>query len=289
MKQIILFLSLLIIFTSCKQDKSAEVIQFPKLKYTLIKDVQSLAHCESAVFDKNTNRIYASLIGFGAQNDGSIAILDTDGTIINSKFIDSLNDPKGIAITKNRLYVSDVNKLVEANLATGEILKVYTYDKAYFLNDVEIDANNNVYVSDTNGSAIFKLNSSDGHFDIWLSDKALDSPNGLFLKDKIMYTASWGGQNGGRVSKIDMITKKIDTLTGIIGNLDGITPYDDNFFLISDWNSGNIHLMDYYGNTKKILYADKSVGDIGFVKDKRLLLLPMNIQNSLLFYKLEEE
>ncbi|ARV08425.1 hypothetical protein BTO05_01730 [Winogradskyella sp. PC-19] len=103
-----------------------------------------------------------------------------------------------------------------------------------------------------------------------------------------MYVASWGSApEGGRISKIDMITKKIDSISTIIGNLDGIRPYDDDRMIISDWRSGNIHLIDSKGNTEKILTVGQSVGDIAYIKEKELLLLPMNKQSRLLFYKLK--
>ena len=41
------------------------------------------------------------------------------------------------------------------------------------------------------------------------------------------------------------------------------------------------------GNTEKILTVGQSVGDIAYIKDKQLLLLPMNRQSRLLFYRLK--
>ena len=85
-----------------------------------------------------------------------------------------------------------------------------------------------------------------------------------------------------------MLTKSIDSISTIIGNLDGIRVYDKNRMIISDWKSGNIHLIDYKGNTEQILKVGQSVGDIAYIKEKKLLLLPMNKQSRLLFYKIEE-
>ncbi len=297
MKHIIytLFAALFII-TGCKNNKSTEVTltedssvtELPKTPTaTFITETLGLTHCESAIYDANNNVIYASLIGNNDYGDGSIATIDTDGKIINIKFIDSLNDPKGIAITKDRLYVSDVTELVEADLSTGKIIKKHTHAGIKFLNDVAIDNAGNVFVSDTRTSEIYKLN-KEGDFSLWLADVALDNPNGLLLQENIMYVASWGSQQeGGRVSKIDMATKSIDSISTIIGNLDGIRPYDKNRMIISDWNSGNIHLIDYNGNTEIVLQVEQSVGDIAYIKEKDLLLLPMNKQSRLLFYKLK--
>jgi len=285
----------LIIVAGCKNNKTTEVplIEGSSLTApskiptaTFIAETLNLTHCESAVYDSNRDVIYASLIGNSENGDGSIVIINTDGNLIDLNFIDSLNDPKGIAITKDRLYVSDVTELVEADLGTGKIIKKYTLDGIQFLNDVAIDNAGNVFVSDTYTSEIYKLD-EEGDFRLWLADVALDNPNGLLIKDNIMYVASWGSQPiGGRVSRIDMVTKSIDYITTIIGNLDGIRPYDKNRMIVSDWNSGNIHLINYNGNIEQVLQVGQSVGDIAYLKEKDLLLLPMNKQSRLLFYKL---
>lgn len=297
MKHIIYILfGTLFMITGCKDNNSTEVTltgdrsstEVSKISTaTFITETLGLTHCESAVYNAENNTIYVSLIGDREPGDGSIATVDTDGKLINAKFIDALNDPKGIAITKDRLYVADVTELVEADLASGKIIKKHRHDGIQFLNDVTIDKSGNVYVSDTRTSEIYKLD-TEGNFALWLADAALDNPNGLLIKDNIMYVASWGSQpEGGRVSKIGMVTKSIDSFSTVIGNLDGIRPYDKNRLIISDWNSGKIHLIDGKGNTEQILQVGQSVGDIAYIKEKDLLLLPMNKQSRLLFYKLK--
>lgn len=254
---------------------------------TFITETLGLTHCESAVYDAKNNVIYASLIGGSEDGDGSIATINLDGKLIDAKFISNLNDPKGIAITEERLFVSDVDVLVEVDLKTGHIIKRHSLEGIQFLNDVAIDAQGHIFVSDTRASKIYQLD-TDGYFSLWLADEALDSPNGLLVQNNSMYVASWGSQpNGGRVLIIDMTTKSIDPVTTIIGNLDGISPYDKERLIISDWKSGKIHLVDDKGHTQQVLQVGQSVGDIAYVPDKKLLLLPMNKQSRLLFYRLD--
>lgn len=289
-------LAVILITTSCKKNKETEdssiaaiseteIAQKPTA--TFITETLGLTHCESAVYDAKNDVIYASLIGDREAGDGSVATVSLDGKLINAKFVKGLNDPKGIAITKDKLYVSDNTELVEADLETGKIINKHTLASIQFLNDIAIDASGNVFVSDTRTSEIYKLDTK-GNFSLWLANPALDNPNGLLIQDNTMYVAAWGSQpEGGRVSKINMKTKAIDTISGIIGNLDGIRPYDKDRMIISDWNSGNILLIDYNGNTEQILQVGQSVGDIAYIKEKNLLLLPMNKQSRLLFYKLK--
>lgn len=289
----ILFVMLFII-TSCKNNKTSSnqismlnaAVKTPTV--TFISETLDLTHCESAVYDSEKEVIYASLIGDRKKGDGSIAKVGLNGELIDKNFIANLNDPKGIAITKDKLFVSDVTELVEADLETGEVIKRYTLEGIKFLNDVALDKEGNVFVSDTSTSKIYKLD-TEGNFSLWFAAASLDRPNGLLIQDNTMFVASWGSSpEGGRVSKVDMLTKSIDSISTIIGNLDGIRVYDKNRMIISDWKSGNIHLIDYKGNTEQILKVGQSVGDIAYIKEKKLLLLPMNKQSRLLFYKIEE-
>lgn len=295
MKYIAVITLAVITLTGCKENKQTDVttVDTPELKVlqvppaTFVTETLELTHCESAVYDPIHDRIYASLIGNREKGDGAVATVDIDGKLINGAFISGLEDPKGIAITDDKIYVSDVTVLVEADIKTGTILKRHSAEGIQFLNDVAIANDGSVYVSDTRTSEIYRL-ATDGNFSLWLADAQLDNPNGLLIQGNTMYVASWGSApEGGRVSTVDMSSKSISPLTEVIGNLDGIRPYDKDHLLISDWNSGKTHLMALDGSTKEVLRVGQSVGDIAYIKDKKLLLLPMNKQSRLLFYRLE--
>ena len=297
MRKTLLACSLLILCFACKKQEetarkavsasaTVEIQKTPTA--TLLHEVLDLQACESAVYDATHNRVYASMIGAREPGDGGVATVSMDGEIINKTFIAGLNDPKGIAITNDRLYVSDVTELVEADRTTGKIIKKHTADGIAFLNDVAIGPDGTVYVSDTRTSEIYALDTT-GTFSLWLADAGLDNPNGLLVQGNTMYVASWGSDPaGGRVSQIDVSTKKISVVTPeIVGNLDGIRPYDQNRLIISDWKSGNIHLMTMDGTLEKLLQVGQSVGDIAYLPEKNILLLPMNKQARLLIYEVK--
>ena len=297
MKKLILSCSFVVICFACKKQENTarkavnasatvEIQKTPTA--TLLHEVLDLPACESAVYDATKDRIYASMIGAREPGDGGVATVSLDGTLLNKEFIAGLNDPKGIAITKDRLYVSDLTELVEADRTTGEIIKKHTAEGTAFLNDVAIGPDGTVYVSDTCTSEIYALDAT-GSFSLWLADTGLDNPNGLLVQGNTMYVASWGSDPaGGRVSQIELSTKKISVVTpDIVGNLDGIRQYDKNRLIISDWRSGNIHLMGRDGSLEKLLQVGQSVGDIAYLPKKNILLLPMNKQARLLIYEVK--
>jgi DNA-binding beta-propeller fold protein YncE len=300
MKKLSLAFILLLSVVACKNEKK-ETPTKPKentktisVAPKLLHEVNGLTHCESAVYDAEKKIIYASLIGNSDEGDGSIATVSLDGKVIDTTFVKGLNDPKGIAITKDKLYVSDVTVLVEADLKTGEVLKKHTTEGTQFLNDVAIAEDGAVYVSDTSNSTIYKL-STDGTFEAWLQSDDLEHPNGLLKVNNDMYVAAWGNRVGpegkqkqsGNFLKVNMTSKEISKVSqDTLGNLDGIQIYDPNHFLISSWRTGKVIKISQTGETKDIVKVGRSVGDILYIPEKKLLALPMNIQSQLLIYEL---
>ncbi|MFK7750567.1 MAG: SMP-30/gluconolactonase/LRE family protein [Kordia sp.] len=274
-----------------KEEKKT-IILTPKLAH----EVNGLTHCESVVYNKNENVLYASLIGDDKNGDGSIAKISLDGKIINKSFVKGLNDPKGIAITNDKLYVTDVTVLVEADLKTGKVIKKHTTEGTMFLNDVAVASDGNIYVSDTRNSSIYMLQ-TDGTFSQWLQSEDLEHPNGLLQVQNDMYVAAWGnllGPNGakkqsGNLLKVNMTSKEIMKVSkDTLGNLDGVQVYDKDNLVISAWRTGKIMKVNGEGLVEDLLTVGQSVGDILYIPEQKLLALPMNFQSQLLIYKFEE-
>ncbi|WP_298420932.1 hypothetical protein [uncultured Kordia sp.] len=301
MKTFIKVLVVTSLFFACKTEKKTpektpekEIVatkEVPKQLY----EINGLTHCESVVYDKKRKVYYASLIGNREKGDGSIAKVSADGKLIDSIFIKGLNDPKGIAITDDKLYVSDVTILVEADLNTGKVVHEHTNENAQFLNDVEIAKDGTVYVSDTAKSSIFAL-ATDGTFSEWLNSEALEHPNGLLNVGNYMYVAAWGNMIGegdnkkqsGNFLKLNMKTKEIIKVSkDTLGNLDGVQVYGKDSFLISAWNTGKIMKINTNGEVEDVLTVGRSVGDILYEPSEKILGLPMNIQSQLLIYQFQ--
>ena len=280
----IIFLSLFVAVLTVNAQTAPETPKF-------LKETGPLAHCESVAYNPGSNLVYVSVMAGSEKGDGSIAILNLEGDIENPRFITGLNDPKGIAIKDNKLYVSDVDVLVEVDLKLGKILKRYEGNGAKSLNDVAIDRNGNVYVSDMGSSSIYKLG-PDKNFVKWLTSPQLETPNGLLAVDNSLYVVGWASpatqesdSPKGGMMKINISTKEITKVTpGDLANLDGLQKYDEKSFLVSGWNTGEIFKISKSGDSEVILKVDRSVGDILYLPKKNRLLLPMNIQNKVLIY-----
>ncbi|MFV8225461.1 hypothetical protein [Christiangramia aquimixticola] len=256
-----------------------------------VAEVNGLAHCESVAFSPSTQLLYVSSMADKENGDGYISTVSLKGEIIDKHFITGLDDPKGIAISGEKLFVSDISVLIEADLSTGKIIKRHQGEGEVFLNDVAVSENREVFVSDMSGSSIYKLN-KDGEFSEWFSSSKLQTPNGLLVDEGQLYVAGWASDESKNTEKtaggflqLEPSKKDLKALTRDLGNLDGIQKYDNNSFLVSAWDSGIIYKIHKDGNCEEILQSEKSVGDLLYIRDKNLLILPLNFQNKLMIYK----
>lgn len=175
---------------------------------------------ESVYYDSQSETIYVSNInGNPSLKDGNgfISQLSPQGKILKLKWAEGLNAPKGIAVYKDNLYVSDVDELVCLRLSDGKILKRIPAPGALFLNDVAADPKGNIYLSDSSkkNSAIYRYKA--GRIKVWLKDDKIKSPNGLFYQDGILYV---GNSGDGQLKAIDIKTKKITTLAKVGSGID---------------------------------------------------------------------
>ena len=198
----------------------------------LLWETKGLAQPELVVVDPATGAIYVSnIVGAVMQKDGNgfIAKLNGDGKVVTRQWVKGSYSPTGLALHDRTLYVADVDQLVEINAASGEIVKRYPAKGATFLNDVAIDPDGTVYVSDTPSNTIWRL--KDGSFEPWLADDKLNGPNGLLVQGDTLVVASLGKIPGvgqkQELAGLSLISLKDQSVTKLgdgwpIGNLDGL-------------------------------------------------------------------
>ena len=140
---------------------------------------------ESVVYDSQNEVLYVSNITdhpFKKDGTGYISKIGLDGSIIEKKWIGKLNAPKGLTISKEKLFIADVDELVEVDIASGKITNKYKGYGSVCMNDVTADKYGNVYVGDTYTDTIYRLNQF-GQLPEWFYSPQL-APNGLHIDDE---------------------------------------------------------------------------------------------------------
>ncbi len=179
------------------------------------------------------------------------------------------------------MYVTDINRLIEISIETGKILNDYPIEDAEFLNDIDIDKNGNVYVSDMASDRIFRLKND--NFDLWLQSEQFVKPNGLFVDNDVLLVGTYM-----RILSVNIETKEINTFIDSTGGIDGLESVGNDQYIFSDW-SGHIYLSSPGKDIKLILDTAKDTiqaADIEYCPEKDLILVPTFFHNTVSAYEL---
>ncbi len=252
---------------------------------------------ESVVFDPASNALYVSNIGgkiWQKDRNGFLAKVSSDGKMIERDWLTGLNSPTGLALDGGKLYVADIDQLVEIDIASKSIAKRYPAPGAKWFNDVASDGKGVVYVANSATNTIWRL--KDGKFEAWLTDDALNAPNGLHVEGDTLIVAPFGAMaEAGKEARlapllvVSLNDKSIKQL-GIglaFGNLDGVEPIEPGVYLVTDWASGPLYRVDAQGNVVRLLDLHQGTADLTYLPETKTILIPMMLDNALVAYKLE--
>jgi hypothetical protein len=240
-----------------------------------------LTTVESTLYDPTAKMIYTSNIeGDASKKDGkgSISKINPDGTISKLKWVSGLNAPKGMAMMNGKLYVTDIDQLVEINMTDGKIVKRYPVKGAVFLNDAATDGKN-VYFSDSRTGKVHMLENGK----VSTLTEGMDGINGLAFNDKgEMFIL-----DGKGLRQYGMKDKSSKFVNEVVTGGDGLFIIDDNTYLASRWK-GEVYLIK---DGKETMLLDtqgesSNTADIDYIRDQQLLLVPTFMKNKVVAYKL---
>ncbi len=261
----------------------------------LVWETSGFSNPESVIYDEKRERLYVSNVnGSPVEKDGSgtISLVSLNGEIIEPAWIIGLNAPKGLTIHNDKLYVADIDTLVEIDISSRSITNTYTVPDAKFLNDVSASPDGEIFVSDMILNRIHRL--SNNKFDIWLESPDLESPNGLLAKKEVLVVGSWGVMTDGFATEVPghlkQISYKDKTIESIgsnkpIGNLDGVEIDKNGHYYVTDWMNGKLFHIHNDGTIDELLELNQGSADHEYIASKDLILIPMMKDNKLLAYK----
>lgn len=252
-----------------------------QVKLTKLWEAQDLPTPESVL--PAGKILYVSLIdgdASKADGKGGVAIVGTDGKIINKEWITGLNAPKGMGIYAGKLYVADINEVVVIDIKADKVIQKIPIEGTIFLNDIAVDANGNVFVSDTRLGTVYKI--SNGKADLYL-DK-LPNANGLKVVGDDLYILS-----GPTLVKADKEGKTTVIAKGLASGGDGIEPLSKNSFLVSCW-AGLLYEVKMDGAVTQLMDTRNekiNTADIGFNPKNKILYIPTFLKNSVMAYQVK--
>jgi len=210
-------------------------------------------------------------------DNGFISKLSPDGEIIEQKWIDgesaevSLNAPKGMAIHGEDLFVADIDTLRIFDRQTGSPKEQIEISAASFLNDVAVDGQGNVYVTDSSEDTVFKVLNDRTYTELVRGDP-LTGPNGLAVYDSLIWVTV------GSEKKIVGLTQQGEAAkerTTPVDGLDGLVILEDGTFIVSSWSGEAVYRAAPEGEFEELFANLKAPADIGFDATRNAVLIPL--------------
>ncbi|WP_423127280.1 SMP-30/gluconolactonase/LRE family protein [Gaoshiqia sp. Z1-71] len=237
---------------------------------------------ESVLYDAVSGLIYVANINENpSEKDGNgyISQLNTDGTVKNMEWVTGLSAPKGMAVFEGKLYVADIDELVEIDIRQGKIARRYPAPGAIFLNDVAVTTSGMVFVSDSRTNKIHLLHQ--GQFTVWHEGGPLSGINGLYTEDDKLYIGSQ------KIQVADIKTKAIKDLQDGCQGIDGLEKDRKGNFVFSNW-AGRIFYLEDGKMTKMWDSTEQKINtaDLFFAKELNLLLVPTFFDNQVVAYQI---
>ncbi len=239
---------------------------------------------ESVLFDKANQVLYVSNIDgqnpWEADGKGSIGKVGLDGKVIAAEWVSGLQGPKGMGMFNGKLYVADLGNIVVIDIAGGKIEKSIPIEGATGLNDISIDPNGVIYVTEYLAKKLYKVENEKAE----LIAENLTQPNGVLFHNNELFLL-----DGTGMFKVNADKSMAKIADGMEGGLDGIENIEGNNFIVSCWEGALWHVNT--DGTKHLLMdtrAEKrSTADIGFDPTTKTVYVPTFFRNTVVAYEIK--
>jgi hypothetical protein len=216
---------------------------------------------------------------------GFISRMSPEGKILTLEWVTGLDAPKGMGISGNNLYVANLVNVAVIDIASAKILRKIDIPGASFLNDITVDGQGTVYVSDSGTGKIHQIKGDIAT--LYFESPLFKRINGLLAQPEGIYVADVGNGALYCLKAGKTLTKISDVAAG--GN-DGIASVGENEFIVSCWG-GEVYFVDATGKSHKMLdtKAQKlNSADVDYDAQRKLLYVPTFFGNRVMAYTFQK-
>lgn len=230
--------------------------------------------------------------------DGTISVINVDGSGLIQDFITGLDSPKGLKIINDLLYVCDLTHLKVFNIETQVMIQSFSFqdEGVTLLNDItDLDSDGEtVYVTATRTNRIFKINIFSGEKEeVVVEGVTLKQTNGLALDtaNNLLYMVEFGESDGSgaRIVKINLEDNSGQLLGGGTTGLlyDGVALVDTTLY-VSDWSHRlfSLDLTDPNSTPTQLQPNLNGPADILYDNEFNRIVIPSVTAHEIVFYDL---
>ena len=257
------------------------------LKVLSDKTVTGFGHVESVAYDPKEKVFYTGDFGpdlkpADKDGKGKITKVSLDGKIIQDGFLPAkgqvLNKPKGIWISGNRLWVTDIDSVWVFDLRTKEGKKL-DLPGVTFANDPAV-MGGALYISDNRSDQLVRVEPADflkskaaPKITVLFKDKSIN-PNGVYPgKNGTLLMVGFKDKDNARAIYSMPPGKDPVALSDKIGMLDGLYRMANGDILATDWMSGSLFRWNKKDGMQKLATGFKGPADFCAVANKEGLLV----------------
>lgn len=221
---------------------------------------------ESIAASPTENWLYVSNVN--KNEKGYISRITKDGKVDNYNWVTGLNNPAGLALYQDKLYVGDGTELHIIDVKKGKLIESISSKEAMALNDVAISKEGQVFVSDIASGKIFTLENN--KLVVWFQAPEIMHPNGLFVDGDSLVIANFGTELSlsltadkyGSMYKVNLKDKTFSMLksTYQLGALDGLAVVKEGYLVTGGTVSDLFFVND--STRRKIGTFPKGLADI---------------------------
>lgn len=279
--------------TGCAGEEEPDAPMEEALTRITVADV-GFSTPESVLHDTLTDVYIVSNINgapLDADGNGFLSTISPEGQVMELRWIDGategveLNAPKGMAILGDSLYVADIDCVRVFVRSTGAAAGSICFEGATFLNDLTVDDNGLLYVTDTgmqagadgfepSGSAAIYQFQRDGSRSTLAEGEQLGNPNGISFGSRGIFVATFGSGQVYQLTPEGSVNPVLDD-----PQLDGIVFTPEGGFLYSSWGAEAVYHVTSTGVKIPVVEGVDAPADIGYDIGRERVLVPLFNQN----------
>jgi hypothetical protein len=272
-----------------------------ELKVLSEKTFTGFGHPESVGYDPQGKVLYVGdfvdLKPAEKDGKGKINKVSLDGKIIEQGFLpvagQILNKPKGIWISGNRMWFTDIDVVWIVDLKTKESKKL-ELPGVTFANDPAVRGNA-LYISDNRSDQLVRVEPADflksktpPKITVVFSGKSIN-PNGIYPgKDGSLLMVGFKSKDEPRGIYSVATGKDPKPLLDKIGMLDGLYQMKDGDLLVTDWVTGSLNRWNAKTGMQKLASDFKGPADFCVIPNAKglLVIVPDLVKGELRFVQL---